>query len=58
MLALDIRLKSEFNSVDATGSHQNGKHLLGSSPRSEEEHDKETCNPEEVAMLKDIEADN
>ena len=36
------RLKSESKSVDTIRSGQNGKHLLGSSPGSEDGHDKHT----------------
>ena len=53
-----VRLKSEFESVDTIGWHPNSKHLLGSSQGSEDEYDEESYDPEEEAMLRDVEAEN
>ena len=50
MVGPDTRAsKSRYTIIDTTGSHQNSKHLLGPSPGSEEEHDKESYDPEEEA---------
>ena len=46
-------LKMGFKAVDATGSHPNGKHLLGPSPGSEYTHGDEAYDLEEEAMQKD-----
>ena len=50
--------KSRYKIVDTTGSHQNGKHLLGPSPGSEDAHENDSCDPEEEAKLMHVEAGN
>ena len=50
--------KSRFKIIDATGSHQNGKHLLGPSPASEDTHEKESFGTEEEAKLMNVEVEN
>ena len=59
MLGPDTRAsKSRCTIIDTIGSYQNGKHLLGPSLESEEEHDKESYDPEEEAELFNGEAEN
>jgi hypothetical protein len=50
--------KSRYKGIDTIGSHQNGKHLLGPSLGSEEEHDKKSYDSEEEAKLMNVEAEN
>ena len=54
--------KSRYKTIAPTGSHQNGKHLLGPSsgyiPGSEVAHENESCDPEEKTKLMNVEAEN
>ena len=50
--------KSRCTNIDTIGSYPNGKHLLGPSLGSEEEHDKESYDPEEEAELINGEVEN
>ena len=47
-------LKMGLKAIDATGSHQNGKHLLGSSPGGEVALEEKAYDSEEEAMMKDV----
>ena len=51
------RLKRGFKIIDATGSHHNGKHVLGLSPGNEDAHEEEPYDPEEEAMMRDVVAE-
>ena len=55
---LAVTSKSRYTIIDTTWPHRNGKHLRSPSLGSEEEHDKESYDPEEEAKLMNVEAKN
>ena len=56
LLPASSKLKTGLKAIDASGSHQNGKHLLdlGPSPDSEDAHEDALYDLEEEAMRMDV----